>query len=177
MDGDNRESLSFETFNKAKQRVKENSVNDSFWDSTTTHEYTSKTDIMNESEGYASTLSEASVSNLEVKLARENPKTLSTVTEENENRKHFPVISVVLLLGFMLFTILLAGTFIVVVLTDDIDKERPTHKIRQTIKSSNHRPLFLNIPGSSSFVLPSALSFCLRLTGASLDSDNEEVGH
>ena len=117
-----------------------------------------------------------SMNSFELKAAIAKSLDISKMIDKEEDTK---TISAKLIFSWLvaIFLFLLSvGIFAFLMIHQNEESKRLAAKRRISgkIQNSNSIPLFLYAPGTSASVIPSALSSCLGLTGASLD-DIENV--
>ena len=99
----------------------------------------------------------------EIEIAERNSKEVANKIDEHDNKKcDFRMMALLILLVFIALAVPLA-MFLLPRIEEKIKLER-----KNIIGKNNYMPLFLYVPGTSSSIIPSALSYCSGLTEASL---------
>ena len=176
MADDKEGNKSFELYQSYRESITSNeNLDEPFWDESRSSLAPSETNSID----YAyNEYAPKSMDSLQYKVALEQSKDISKILDEEDEKTKKSSAS--LIWAAIIFLLLLAGVFAFLIINQNEERKRLSAKrrISRIIHNGNYIPLFLHAPGTSSSVIPLALSSCLGLTEASFeDIENVSCNH
>lgn len=134
-------------------------------------------DAAYDDDSYASNVSQNSITSDEIKQALRKSMSISKKINKDHEENKISRDTLLWILLTIIFFPIIAGSFTYWLMTRYGEGKRlaTKRKISHAIENGNYTPLFLYAPGTSSSIIPSALSSCLGLTEASFE-DTENLG-